>query len=72
MPLKEFNQTFGFHFEEEGVDTIGGYICFLAGKILAENEKFVLGNRTVVILKATKKQLMEIKLLNKNEGTKAL
>ena len=72
MLLKEFNQIFGFHFEEEGVDTIGGYICFLAGKIPAKNEKFVLGNRTVVILKATKKQLMEIKLLNKNEGTKAL
>ena len=27
MLLKEFNQIFGFHFEEEGVDTIGGYSC---------------------------------------------
>ena len=47
MLLKEFNQTFGFQFEEEGVETIGGYICFLAEKIPAKDESFVLENRTV-------------------------
>ena len=64
MLLKEFNQTFGFQFEEEGVETIGGYICFLAEKIPAKDESFVLENRTVIILEANKKQLMKIKLLN--------
>ena len=66
MLLKEFNQVFGFQFEEEGVETIGGYICFLAEKIPTKDESFILENRTAIILEANKKQLMKIKLLNED------
>ena len=66
MLLKDFNQIFGFRFEEEGVETIGGYICFLAEKIPAKKEVIILEDRKVIILEANKKQLMKIKLLDKN------
>ena len=65
MSLKIFNKLFKFNFEEEGVDTIGGYICFSANKIPKKNEVITLDEKSkVIILEANKKQIKKIKLLN--------
>lgn len=67
MSLEEFNKVFSFNFDEE-VDTIGGYLCFLAGKIPSKNERIVKDGLEVIVLEATKKHLKKIKLLKKIES----
>ena len=62
MPLEEFNKVFGFSLQEERVDTIGGYICFLAKRIPKKGEIFHLSDKKVEIKSATKKKLKTINL----------
>ena len=63
MPLAEFNKVFEFSLHKDHVDTIGGYICFLEGRIPSSKEIIALEGRKVEIIKASKKQLKQIKLL---------
>ena len=62
MPLEEFNKVFGFSLQEERVDTIGGYICFLVKRIPTKGEVFHLASKKIEIKSATKKKLKKINL----------
>jgi magnesium and cobalt transporter len=62
MPLEEFNKVFGFGLQEERVDTIGGYICFLKDRIPNKKEVVLLEGKKIEVISATQKKLKKLKL----------
>jgi CBS domain containing-hemolysin-like protein len=44
MPIAEFNEKLGLNLSQEGIDTIGGYIFDLFGKIPEQGETIKDGN----------------------------
>lgn len=43
VPLDEVNELFGLELASEQVETIGGYLCEIAGRIPAQGESFPMG-----------------------------
>ena len=60
MPLEEFNTVFNFSLQEERVDTIGGYVCFLEERIPTKGEFVFVEGRKIEIISATKKKLKKL------------
>ena len=65
----------GLVLDNDEVDTIGGYLCLLAGHVPAAGEEFVLDNWRIVVLDADQKLIhklrMEPKELRNAEGSPA-
>lgn len=43
VPLDEVNELFGLELSSEQVETVGGYLCEIAGRIPAQGESFPMG-----------------------------
>ncbi len=53
-------EEIGLNIESEEVDTIGGYLCLLAGKVPAENDEFRLADWKLTIAEADAKQVKSV------------
>lgn len=60
--LDDFNEIFKTNFEKEGVETIGGYICHVLGKIPEKNERFELGNLRFKITERHDRMISKLKV----------
>ncbi len=71
ISLEELNERLNAEFNEKEIDTLGGIIFMLFGKIPAKNEKIHYKNYilTVESISARKIKSVKIEILNKNEET---
>ena len=60
--LFEFNELFHTNFERDGIETIGGFICYKLGKIPAKGEQFSLGEIQITVSESTDRHLTKLKL----------
>ena len=60
--LFEFNELYHTDFERDGIETIGGFICYKLGKIPAKGEQLTLGNIQVTVAESTDRHLTKLKL----------
>jgi CBS domain containing-hemolysin-like protein len=65
--VSEVNTLFDNQIEEEdGIDTIGGYICAKLGRIPETGEKFTLNNSLhIIILKSDRRKIIKLKMSSK-------
>jgi len=57
MALEDLNEETGMHLESEQVETIGGFLCELSGRVPRSGESFVLDGRRLTVTEADKKQI---------------
>lgn len=50
-------ESFGIDLESEEVETVGGYLCLLAGKVPHAGEVFTIGNRNFEVKESDAKQI---------------
>ena len=55
-------ENFGIELESDEVDTIGGYLCMLAGKVPLPGEEFQLANRIFRVTESDAKQIKSIQV----------
>lgn len=60
--LDDFNQLFNTDFEQEGTETIGGYLCHSIGKIPEKDEAFQIKNINIRILERNKRKLLKLQI----------
>ena len=53
-------ESYGIKVSSEEVDTIGGYLSLLAGKVPQSGEKFTIANRTFEVIASDAKQIQTI------------
>ncbi len=53
-------EDIGLKIESEEVDTIGGYLCLLAGKVPAQNEEFSIADFKLTVIEADAKQVKAV------------
>lgn len=56
-PLEELNEELGIHLESEQVETIGGYLSELAGRVPRTGDAFTLEGKRFSIQEADKRQI---------------
>ena len=56
-PLQEFNDYFKTGFQNEGIETIGGYLLGQIGHLPERGESIELGNLTFKVLNADSRQV---------------
>lgn len=59
-PLDDFNDLFHTDFQKEGIETIGGYVCHVAGKIPGKGEKLKLGEMQFTIDESNERKLEKL------------
>ncbi len=57
MALDELNEEAGMHLSSEQVETIGGFLCELSGRVPKIGEAFILEGRRLTVTEADKKQV---------------
>ena len=57
MPLQEFNEYFDTSFENEDIETIGGYLLRQIGHLPERGETFALDNLTFKVMNADSRQV---------------
>lgn len=57
VPLDEFNELFNLELTSDQVETIGGYLCEIAGRIPAQNETFPMGDWRFLVEEADAKHI---------------
>jgi magnesium and cobalt transporter len=62
VPLDEISDICSLELESEDVDSIGGFLAAMAGRIPDEGEFYTLENRQFTILKADERQIWSIKI----------
>jgi CBS domain containing-hemolysin-like protein len=60
FPLAQFNDEFQTDFQKEGIETIGGYVCHIAGKIPEKGETLTLGEMTFTIDESNERKLEKL------------
>lgn len=55
--LSDLNEKIGLSIDSEEVDTIGGYISLVTGRVPKNNERFIINSALFVILNADAKQV---------------
>ena len=60
--LSDINEDLPIDLESEEVDTIGGYISLIAGRVPKKDESFVINNTLFVVLEADAKQVHRIEI----------
>lgn len=70
MRLEDLNDVFWTELDSKEVETIGGYLCDLLGRIPADGESFVSGDLRFLVLSAGKTKVEKIKIekLGEEEG----
>jgi magnesium and cobalt transporter len=58
--LEELNEELGLHLESEQVDTIGGYVTELAGRVPEPGERFAIDGRQFIVREADPRQVGSI------------
>lgn len=66
-PLHEFNEYFHTEFENEGIETIGGYLLGQIGHLPERGELFVLDQLTFKVLNADSRQVHMYQVINDGE-----
>lgn len=61
-PLDEFNELYHTAFEKEGVETIGGYLCHVEGKIPEKNESIKVGDLLFTVEESSERSLLKLRL----------
>ncbi|UDQ96639.1 hemolysin family protein [Lentisphaerota bacterium WC36G] len=66
--ISEFNEALDADIpEDEDVDTIGGYLCHLFGKIPEKGEEIIInGKHKFIVLEADKRKIISLKYLKDN------
>lgn len=62
--LSDINEKLPLDIESEEVDTIGGYLSLVAGRVPKNNERLVVDNTLFVILDADAKQVHRIEIIS--------
>lgn len=62
MALEDLNEETGMDLESEQVETIGGYLCELSGRVPRSGETFTLNGRKLSVTEADKKQVKWISI----------
>lgn len=57
MALDELNEEIGMHLTSEQVETIGGYLCEISGRVPKSGDSFMLDGRRLTVSEADKKQV---------------
>lgn len=57
FPLEDLEDTLGLALESEQVETIGGYLTELAGRVPRQGESFVLDGRRLTVREANRRQI---------------
>ncbi len=62
LRLEELNDVFGTKLDSREVETIGGYLCDLTGRIPGDGESFISGKLRFLVLSAGKTKVEKIKI----------
>lgn len=62
FPLSEFNDLFQKEFQKEGIETIGGFICHIAGKIPEKGEVIDLDNLQFTVDESNDRRLEKLRI----------
>lgn len=62
VPLDEVSERCGIELESENVDSIGGYVAAMAGRIPHEGEFYTFENRRFTVLEADERQIWSLKI----------
>jgi putative hemolysin len=62
LDLEELNDVFGTELESREVETVGGYLCDLTGRIPVGGESFILGDLRYLVLSAGRTRVEKIKI----------
>ena len=62
MPLEELSEAIALSILDEEVETVGGWVMHMAGRIPAQGERINHERFRVVILEATEKRVLKIRL----------
>ena len=62
VPLDEVGEKCSLELESKDVDSIGGYLAAMAGRIPDEGEFYTIDNKRFTILKADERQIWSIKI----------
>ena len=68
VPLDEVDEKCSLKLESEDVDSIGGFLAAMAGRIPDEGEFYTIDNRLFTILKADERQIWSIKIEKLEQG----
>lgn len=60
--LDDINEKLPLELESEEVDTVGGYISLVAGRVPKKDERFIISNALFVIMEADAKQVHRIEI----------
>lgn len=58
--LEDLNEELGLHLESEQVETIGGYVTELAGRVPEPGERFAIDGRQFIVREADPRQVGSI------------
>jgi magnesium and cobalt transporter len=68
VPLDEVNELFDLELASDQVETIGGYLCEIAGRIPAQGETFALDGWTFHVEEADAKHIETLRARRSQEG----
>jgi len=68
-PLDQFNELYNTDFQKEGIETIGGYICHSAGKILETGEEIVLNQIKLTVHESNERRLKKLRITESEPGS---
>lgn len=62
VPLDEVNEKCSIELESEDVDSLGGFLTAMAGRIPSEGEFYTFDNRRITVLEADERQVWSIRI----------
>jgi len=62
MPLEELSEAVKMDIADDDVETVGGWVMHMAGRIPTQGEKIQYEDYRVVILEGTEKRIVRIRL----------
>ncbi|WP_298138924.1 HlyC/CorC family transporter [Acidiferrobacter sp.] len=62
-PIKEFNEYFGTHYDDEEVDTIGGLVMTTLGRVPKRGERLEIGGLRLEVMRADSRRIHLLKVI---------